>query len=265
MRMKQISALAVLVAIRAAHAQPSSGDPSLRFEVASLKPAPPDAEPGVIHPAQGGERYVADHASLRTFLVTAFRIKADQISGGPGWVDTSLFDMDAKAEKPSSIQDLHTMLKNLLADRCQLRLHFETKERPVYVLTVDRKVKGLTPHPAGSAGDPTIGRSREKPLHLKLTMTSASMDYFAYGLTTILDRPVIDKTGLTDAYDFTLTYTEELPPGISPDRIVNGVPLDTSGPSVFEALRDQLGLRLEPRTGPVQMLVIDHVEKPSAN
>ena len=105
----------------------------------------------------------------------------------------------------------------------------------------------------------------EKPLHQKLKMTSVSMDYFAFGLTVIMDRPVINRTAIEGAYDFTLTYTMDLPPGVSENTIVNGAPLDTSGPTIFEALRSQLGLLLEPRRGPVQIMVIDHVEMPAEN
>ena len=96
-------------------------------------------------------------------------------------------------------------------------------------------------------------------------MTSVSMDYFAYGLTFLLDRPVINRTGIQGAYDFTLAYTLDLPPGVSENTVVNGAPLDTSGPTVFEALRQQLGLRLEPRREPVQIMTIDHAEMPTAN
>lgn len=255
---------AVLILAMALIARSQIADDSLRFEVASLKPAPGDPGTAWIHPMPGGERYIATHAPLRLFLTTVYRIKADQVTGGPGWIDTALFDMDARAARPSTMEELHAMLKDLLAERFQLRTHFETKERPVYILTAAR-VKGLTPHPAGSAGDPTIAPSMSKPLHVELKATAASMDYFAYSLTTLLDRPVLDKTGLTGQYDFTVSYTAELAPGISPDRLVNGAPLDTSGPSIFDALRDQLGLRLEPQKGPVPILVIDHVEKPSEN
>jgi uncharacterized protein (TIGR03435 family) len=76
---------------------------------------------------------------------------------------------------------------------------------------------------------------------------------------------VIDQTGIKGGYDFALAYTMDLPPGVSESAIVNGAPLDTSGPTIFEALRQQLGLRLEPRKGPVRIIVIDHVEKPSEN
>ena len=220
---------------------------------------------GVVRPAPGGVGYIAEHAPLRTLIITAYRIKADQIMAAPGWIDTTLFDMDAKAARPSAIAELHTMLKNLLAERFRLQFHYEMKERPVYVLTVDRAAKNLTPHPPQSAADPTIARALEKPLHPKWTMTSVSMDYFAYGLDFVVDRPVIDHTGIKGDFDFTLKYTADLPPGISEKTIVNGEPLDTSGANIFEALREQLGLRLDPSQGPVQYMVIDHVERPSAN
>ncbi len=93
------------------------------------------------------------------FIATAYRIKGDQVVGGPAWIDSDLFDMEAKAEKPSSIDDLHTMLKNLIAARFHLQFHYETKELPVYVLMADKGSPKLTPHEAQSAGDPSIDPS----------------------------------------------------------------------------------------------------------
>lgn len=259
-------AVAIVAAIGTVRAQAPAKDPgSLTFEVASVKPSRPGGSVGGIHPAHGGERYLASNAPLKMFITAAYRIKADQVVGGPGWIDSDLFDMEAKAEKPSRIEDLHTMLKNLMAERFHLQFHYETKELPVYVLTVDKGGAKLTPHEAQSAGDPSIDPSSEKPLHRKLKMTSVTMDYFAYGLGTFMDRPVIDQTGIKGGYDFALAYTMDLPPGVSEGAMVNGAPLDTSGPTIFEALRQQLGLRLESRKGPVQIIVIDQVEKPSEN
>jgi uncharacterized protein (TIGR03435 family) len=264
--MCQRIAVAITAALWLARAQaPSNDTGSLRFEVASVKPSRPGGTVGGIHPAQGGERYLANNAPLKMFITTAYRMKAGQVVGGPGWIDSDLFDMEAKAEKPSSIEDLHTMLKNLIAERFHLQLHYETKDLPVYVLTVDSGGAKLTPHEAQNAGGPSIVPSSEKPLHRKMKMTAVTMDYFAYGLGTFMDRSVIDQTGIKGGYDFALAYTMDLPPGVSESAIVNGAPLDTSGPTIFEALRQQLGLRLEPRKGPVRIIVIDHVEKPSEN
>jgi len=113
---------------------------------------------------------------------------------GPGWLDTDRFDMQAKAEKPSSADELHVMLINMLMDRLQLKFHHEKKDMPMYALMVDKGGAKLTPHEAASAGDPWIDQAAEKFLHMKLKATCAPMDYFAFRLSQLVDRPVVDLT-----------------------------------------------------------------------
>jgi uncharacterized protein (TIGR03435 family) len=100
---------------------------------------------------------------------------------------------------------------------------------------------------------------------MKLTATFCPMDYFAWRLGQLLDRPVADQTNLQGGYDFTLSYTREPPAGMPEGAQLNGQPIDTSGPSLVEAIRDQLGLKLEKKKEPVEILAIDHVEKPGEN
>ena len=255
----------LLLGISMAASAAAQGALTPAFEVASLKPSPPGGDMGVVRPAQGGQRYVAERVPLRILISTAYRIKSTQIEGGPKWVDDEFFDMDGRAERPSSMDDLHAMLKNLLAERFHLKFHYVTRQAPIYELTAAGATKNMTPHTAASAGDPTIDRTMEKPLHAKWKMTSVSMDYFAYGLTYVLDRPVIDRTGIKGDYDFGLAYTAELAPGISENTLVKGQPLDLSGPNIFEAVKERLGLQLTPQKGPVQFMVIDAVQKPDPN
>jgi uncharacterized protein (TIGR03435 family) len=238
---------------------------SLRFEVASLAPSAPGGRGGGIRPSAGGDRYVANNVSLRLMLMVAYRLKTDQVVGGPSWMDTDTFDMNAKAERPSSVEELHTMLQNLLADRFKLQFHREKNVLPIYALTVDKSGSKLTPHEAQSAGEPWIEQAIERIVSVKLTAKFCSMDYFAWRLSQLLDRPVADNTNLKGGYDFTLAYTRELPPGIPEGAQLNGTPIDTSGPTIFAAIRQQLGLRLDREKGPVETLVIDHAEKPGAN
>ncbi len=235
--------------------------PDLQFEVASLKPSRPGAEMGGIHPAPGGRRYIAAGAPLKMMLTAAYRIRTDQVSGGPAWMDTELFDLNAEAEQPSSIGDLHIMLLNVLKERFKLQMHSETKERPVYVLSAAKTGVKMKPHEITSAGDPTIDR----PGFGKLAAKSAPMDYFAFGLGMILDRPVLDRTGLKGGYDFELSWTPDLPAGFPEGGQINGQVVDTSGPTIFAAMEKQLGLKLEAQKGPVEILVIDHAEKPVEN
>src|SRR5204863_10009859 len=118
----------------------------------------------------------------------AYGVKADQIAGGPGWMDTDLYDMNAKAERASSVEELHIMLQNLLADRFKLKFHRETKELPIYALTVETNSPKLHPHEATSAGDPWIDTVAEKFLHMKMNAKFVSMEYFAFRLSQMLDR-----------------------------------------------------------------------------
>jgi uncharacterized protein (TIGR03435 family) len=244
---------------------PAEREASLKFEVASLKASQPGGRGGGIRPAPGGERYIATNIPLRLLMMVAYRVKADQIAGGSGWMQTDLWDMNAKAERPSTVEELHVMLQNLLADRFKLKFHRETRELPVYALTVDKGGSKMQPHEAQSAGDPWIEQSVEQVVRATMTAKFVPMDYFAWRLGQLLDRPVIDQTRLKGGYDFILKFTRDLPPGIPEGANLNGAPIDTSGPNIFEALRQQLGLRLEAQKGPVEIMVVDHVEKPVEN
>jgi uncharacterized protein (TIGR03435 family) len=252
-------AVTILLSV-SAFAQPKT----LKFEVASLKPAPEGGRGGAIRPAQGGERYLANNLPLRMLIQVAYQLKPDQIVGGPDWVNTDRWDMNAKAEKPSNADELHLMLQDLLVERFQLKFHNETKEMPVYVLSVDKGSK-MTAHDAASAGDPWIDQAIQGAVHAKWSAKFASMDFFAWRLSQILDRPVINRTDLKGGFDFDLSFTRDLPPGIAPDALVNGEPIDTSGPNIFSAVKQQLGLKLEAQKGPVQIMVIDKVEKATEN
>lgn len=237
----------------------------LQFEVASLKPSTGTAPGGGIRPAPGGERYEARNCPIKLMIQVAYRVKAEQIVGGPSWLDTERFDMEAKAENSSSIDELHVMLMNMLVDRLHLAFHAEKREMPIYALTVDKGEAKLKPHQAANGGDPWIDQATEKFLHIKMAATATTMDYFAFRLSQIMDRPVVDLTNLRGGYDFNLEFTQDLPPGFPPGGIVNGEEPDTSGPTVFAAVLQQLGLRLKAQRGPANVIVIDRVERPSAD
>ena len=213
-------------------AQTATSPSTLKFEVASLKASQPGGRGGGIRPAPGGERYQATNVPLRLLIMVAYRVKADQVSGGPSWMDTDTWDMNAKAEKPSTVEDLHVMLQNLLAERFHLQFHRESKELPVYVLSVDKGGPKLQAHEAQNSGEPWIDQSIEGAVHVKLSAKYSPMDYFAWRLGQMLDRPVIDQTRLKGGYDFELAFTRDLPPGLSEGALLNGAPIDTSGPKV---------------------------------
>lgn len=261
-----------LLSASASHAQspPVAGGPStsagpMKFEVASVKRSQAPDGRGVIRPAPGGERYVATNVTLKLMIMVAYRVKGTQITGGPAWINNDRFDMNAKAERPSTPAELHLMLQDLLADQFKLRFHPETKELPVYVLTVDKGGPKLQPHQAQSAGDPWIDAAFVPP---KMTWhaTFAPMAYFAWRLSVQMDRPVIDRTNLVGGYDFDLAFTPELRSDTAAlGGPAKGAEMDNPGPTIFDAVRDQLGLKLERQKGPVEIMVIDRVEKPEGN
>jgi uncharacterized protein (TIGR03435 family) len=239
--------------------------PDLRFEVASFKPSTDQRNGYSIRPAPGGQRYEAINCPVNVMIQVAYRIKPDQIVGGPAWMNTDRFDMEAKAEKPSNADELHIMLMNPLVERLQLKFHHEKREMAMYALTVEKGGAKLTPHEAANAGEPWIDQVMAPFLHMKLTATSSPLDYLAFRLSLLMDRPVVDLTNLKGSYDFTLQYTRELPPGFPEGGKINGEDPDTSGPTIYEAVKKQLGLELKAQKGAVDVIVIDHAEKPAGN
>lgn len=249
-----------------------NGQASQKFEVASIKPSPPGQTRYGIRPAPGGERYLASNVTLKTMITVAYRLKSEQVAGGPAWMDTEGFDMNAKAERPSSMEELHAMLQDLLADRFKLRFHRESREMPMYALTVDKGGPKLAPHEARSAGDPWIepkvDPSSDGRLKTTWHATYAPMDFLAWRLSLFMDRPVVDQTNLKGSYDFDLSFTQELPPppqSAPAGGVILPGPLDGSNSTIAESMRQQLGLKLERQKGPVDILVIDQAEKPVEN
>jgi len=153
------------------------------------------------------------------------------------------------------------MLRDLLATRFGLRVHGERREMQAYVLTADAPGPKIQPSiAAGFAFDQSPGKPHEVRMHAHAT----PIDYFVWRLSRMLDRPVIDQTGLTGAFDFDLSFMEEVPSEVVDRALAEGRPIDTR-PSLFEALHHELGLKLTARKGPVDVIVIDKVSKPSEN
>jgi uncharacterized protein (TIGR03435 family) len=172
-----------------------------------------------------------------------------------------LYDVEAKAEKPSSIDQLHEMFQTLLTDRFQLKFHRETRTLAAYALTVDKAGSKMTLNPSSEPFDVPM-----KPVARgKIAGVHVAMTYLSWFLSEQLNRPVLDKTGLGRFYDFTLEWAPEPigPMGPLPPGVEALPPMD--GPTIFTALKEQLGLRLEAQKGQVEVFVIDHVERPKAN
>ena len=259
----------IVLTASAVFGQPAATRPE--FEVASIKPNKANS-PVVfgVGNGQGGGRDV----TLKMLIGLAYRLQEFQISGGPGWVGSDRFDVEGKAEDPKADPDqLRLMLQSLLEDRFKLKVHRETKESSVYVLVVAKDgskiklssdqtsadVNGPSPRGAGpNRGAIRLGAG-------SLIGNAVTLSLFTRFLSQRLDRAIIDKTNLTGRFDIQLQWTPEA--GEAPfDPGGNRLPpADSSGPSVFTAIQEQLGLRLESAKGPVEIFVIDHVEKPSEN
>jgi bla regulator protein blaR1 len=236
-----------------AQAQPNS---RLTFEVASVKPAPPGAaERSLSH--NPGARLTTSNANLKQLVYLAYQLMPFQVSGGPDWVESAGFDIEAKAANPKATQEqFRQMIQTLLADRFHLKFHYATKKMPIYMLEVARRGPKLV-EAKDDSDEVTMRNGRGVMAAVK-----ATMPMFAGALSRPLQMKVVDQTGLKGAYTFELHFT----PDENPTRPNNDAAAPSiDGPSLFTALREQLGLTLKPGKGPVQLLVIDHAEKPAPN
>jgi uncharacterized protein (TIGR03435 family) len=214
---------------------------------------------------EGGHQFVARDYTLKYMITAAYSAAPRTVSGGPSWVDSDHYDIVAATPgdvRPSS-DDQMLMLQTLLADRFQLTFHTEQKDFPFYALTVDKSGAGLKESPAATDPQTALINVVYPGDFIRLPARNATMTQFAAMLQrAVLDRPVLDKTGLTGKYDFDLEWT---PDNSQFGGVMPPIKPDNSGkPNLFEALQ-QLGLKLESRKGPVPVIVIDHVERPSEN
>ncbi|HWC99257.1 MAG TPA: TIGR03435 family protein [Candidatus Sulfopaludibacter sp.] len=247
----------------AVHAQQEgAAKEPLVFDVASVKPTPPDERRGIVHQPPGGQSYEVIGAPLRLIMTVAYTVTDRQISGGPDWLNNDRWSIEAKADRRGTSDELHAALVRLLEDRFKLKVRHETRELPAYLLTVDKKGSKMPQHDAADLVHEPIGGSFQNG-ELQMSGQNVKMDYFAFFLSRILDLNVVNKTGLAGAYDTDFHYVRELPAGA---KLEGGAPPpQADGPDIVTALREQLGLRLEKGKGPVDFLVIEHVEKPSEN
>jgi uncharacterized protein (TIGR03435 family) len=239
---------------------PPSGESRLTFDVASIRPSLA-TEHGYEDLKVRADGYTATYVPVKMLIAYMYRVPARQIIGGPGWLKDDRYDVEAKADGRHSVEELNTMFQNMLVDRFHLRFHIETKEANAYVLTIDKggskmKVNG---EPQSydmpvAFGGPGVWNGRR-----------VAMPYFCWLLSQNLqgdERPVVDLTGLTGFYDFRLSFLTQ---GLSQEQLDQLSAEARDRPSLFEALREQLGLKLAAGKGPVQYFVIDRVDRPSAN
>jgi uncharacterized protein (TIGR03435 family) len=217
----------------------------------------------------------------------AYFVHDFQVSGGPGWINSDRYDIEAKADAPPAFnQEYRTLqlrrMQTLLQDRFKLALHRETKELPVYELTVAKGGPKKLPLPSCIQSDPghlTIAPGKTImdycgfggfPSRGRYQASSGSMAELADALGLPLGRTVVDKTGITGRFRMEFTFSPDsspipIPDGQGPGAPTNAAAIPDLGPDIFTALQEQLGLKLESGKGPVEVLVIDHVEKPFEN
>lgn len=291
-------AVVILLAAAVASAQlPQSADTAApTFEVASVKPNRTGAPGGSFVMPPG--RFTATNISLKVLITNAYQLSFFQVVGGPGWVGTDRFDIAAKAPDGAPPEQTRAMVRTLLKERFKLVVHMETQDTPIYALvragdrlgpkltrsTMDcgpiraqraaataaaARARGAAPVPVPGAPD-----SNEKPVcqmrlsgrggaTLSLRAGNITMATLANSLRTYAGREVVDRTGLTGEFDFELQFAA-LPTTSAADGGVPVAPLDDAA-SVFTALQEQLGLKLESTRGPVELMIIDSAERPTEN
>jgi bla regulator protein BlaR1 len=267
----------------------SAGAP--KFEVASIKPSSGSGPFRIALQPSG--RFMANNITVKFLLEQAYGLKDSQISGAPGWLDSEYYDIEAKPDdvfvqqtlnRDERFQQITLILQSMLRERFKLTLRHETKELPVYALVVAKngpKLKEAAPAPPDSEpvapGTPG-GQLRRGGIQMRpgqLAGASVPLDRVADVLSRLVGRVVVDKTALKGLYDFTLNWTPgegEGPmfrgagdPGAGGPPREAGPPPDASGPTIFSAVEEQLGLKLESRKSLVETIRIEHVEKPSEN
>jgi uncharacterized protein (TIGR03435 family) len=235
------------------------------FEVATIKPSDP-ARPQQIITLRGAE-VITTNVTVHDLINLAYWLHPKQLSGGPAWTEADKFDMAGKPDVPGqpNVDQMKTMIQKLLADRFQLKFHFEKRELSVYAVKIAKTEAKITKSQDDPKGLPGFYFGRT-PSGTTLTFRNSPMSQVTAVLQNFLDKPVVDQSGLSEKYDFTLTFT--LDPAQAA-RLGGALPAAAdnpdAAPDVFGAFQQQLGLKLESTKALTEVMVIDKVEKPSEN
>jgi uncharacterized protein (TIGR03435 family) len=272
-RQAVVLALVGCVAVMSAQV---ADQPPPAFEVASIKPAPKELSLAIVQPSP--DRFHRANITLRSLINYAYDMREFRIIGGPAWIASDRWEVSAKAESAVPPAAMPKLVQRLLADRFALKAHAETRELPTYHLVLARNDRRPGPgmKPAEIDCEPFRSgerRTQDGPVDQTTDFPRCGISFRTGGgittaryngtpasrlavfLSTIVDRWIVDRTGLGGSYDIELTYqdTRMLLPGAALRE----------GPALFTALQEQLGLALEPARGPVDVLVIDSVERPT--
>jgi uncharacterized protein (TIGR03435 family) len=245
---------------------PMAADANPAFDVATVKPSAPN------RPGKGfgfrGDQFMTMNTNLNDLIAFAYGLHSKQIVNAPAWSDSDLFDIVGKPDTPGrpNLKQMGIMVQKLLADRFQLQFHHESRELSVYAISVASGGPKLTktssaPNDPQGFGFTALGN---------LTVRNMSMKDFASWMQSgVMDRPVVDQTGLTDRYDFKLKWTPDQSQFAQFRSTGAVLPPTTDDPNappgLYTAVQEQLGLKMESKKAPDDVIVIDHIEKPSAN
>jgi len=261
---RRIAVAALILSVAGALAQAPSARPAFdQFEVATVKPVEADAKAGRLFKMDGTHRWVAMNYTLKNLIALAYDLNPRTISGGPGWMETEQFDIEAVTPgdvAPVRLEQMR-MLRALLVERFGLKFHREDKEFSIYELTVAKGGPKLKD--AAKPDDPPQLVGVVYPGKIDVPATSVTMDDFVAMLQrATLDRPTVNRTGLEGKYDFDLYW--------APDETQYGgqvpvAPDDAPSPPLFTAVQEQLGLKLEATRGMVSAMVVEGAVRPSAD
>ncbi|HUA21168.1 MAG TPA: TIGR03435 family protein [Bryobacteraceae bacterium] len=242
-----------------------AADAKPAFEVATIKPSDP-AHPQQIITLRGVE-VITTNVTVHDLINLAYWLHPKQVTGGPAWMESEKYDMAGKPDAPGqpNVDQMKMMIQKLLADRFQLKFHFEKRDLAAYAVRTAKtgaKIIRSQDDPKGLPGF-YFGRAASGTT---LTFRNSPMSQVTAVLQNFLDKPVVDQSGLSEKYDFTLTFT------LDPAQAVRlgGAPVPAAdnpdaAPDVFAAFEQQLGLKLDSTKAPVNVMVIDKVERPSEN
>jgi uncharacterized protein (TIGR03435 family) len=261
MRTRQTTAVVAAVVIAAAQAlaqtptpvKPMAADAHPSFAVAAIKPHDPASS------RQGfstdGDRFTIRNESVASLMMFAYSINKHQVIDLPAWAETTSYDIEGKTDAPGepNLRQQQEMVQKLLAERFQLKFHYDKRELPVYAIRVTKGGPKLKPaaNPDTEPDQQGNGHGTEQTV----IFTSNSIADFVRNEQFFVDRPLLDQTSLGGRYDFALRYTYDEAKTTDPN----------APPGLFTAVQEQLGLKFEPTKAPVEVLVIDHIELPSAN
>jgi uncharacterized protein (TIGR03435 family) len=256
----------ILAAAAVALVAPAAAAQEPRFDVASVRPHRAADDLMFALQFHDGGRLTAT-GTLRMLIRTAYRLQEFQVVGPRGWIDDELYDVDARAGGDATPDQMRSMLRALLQERFALALRSERRDAPVYALSVAKPERGARLRPAAETCATSACDIRFSPgvLHAR----GVTLATLASELSWWVDRIVVDRTSLQERFDLELEWAPDVFPQLplllnSPDRPPTGRP-DSSAPSIFTAVREQLGLSLEPSRGDVDVFVIDRAERPAPN